>query len=355
MKKGIFIALGVTVFLAMALVVLLRSFDLNAHKPKLEAKASEVAGQPVRILGDARLGFRGLMPSLVLEQLRVGPERAPEATVGTVKAAVPLTALRALTAGRLPERLDLTLEKLTVKGRDLGDITAPVRFTGDNLRIDPLQADLPRGGELRAVIDYTARKLTATAEVKNIDYALIIPGASGGDIHGNLSLTGQGRTVDAILAELDGKVDLYGGSGTLSGDALTLWADDLLSAVLTGASEKTDVACMLLSGRIRNGVLVPSQALLDTARVQVKAKGQVDLRRQTLNLVVTPAPKQTALLSLATPLRVKGPWDAPQVAADGRAVVEKVGGMLLGAVAPPAALLPFVKKGAGDSPCGGKS
>lgn len=352
-KKILLGALGVLAVLVTVVGVVLSRVDLNKMKPKIEAQASEAAGKPVRILGDIGWGLDWLVPSVVLQNVQVGAANAPDGSVGEIKIRVPLTALLAGEGpgGHLPSRIYLTLKDLSLHGHKLGDFTAPVHLSGDNLSIDPLEGDLPQGGDLKATLDYTDRVLTAKAEVSDIDYALVMPGASGGAIKGQMSLQGRGDSVDSILRGLDGDVSLYGGAGKLEGDAITMWADDLLSTVLTGSSDATEISCVVVQGKIQNGVLKPSKAVLDTKRVQVSAKGAVDFGAQSLNLLLTPAPKETALLSLATPLRVSGPWSGPDVKPDGRGIAEKAAGMLLGAVAPPAALLGFMKQGSGENPC----
>lgn len=350
------LGLIVLVLLLALFAYIALTLDLNPYKPKIEQQASEAVGKPVRITGDLDWGLSWLRPSVVAHDVVVGPVEKPEATMGRLALTVPLSDLMngSMVKGDLPGRVDLALEKLAYAGQLIGDVTAPVRFGANGLSISPLTVDLPEDGQLVADVDYQGTQLTVTAKAQDVDYGLIIPGATGGDLGGTLELTGKGATIQAVLASLDGEIALRGGKGRLSGDAISLWASDLLSKVMTGTKKHTDVACLLLDGAIRNGVLTPSRAVLDTDDVLVTAKGRIDLVRQRLRLLVTPSPKDAALISLATPLNVEGAWDDPAVTPDKRAVLEKVGGLMLGAVAPPAALLAFGKTGDKSSPCADK-
>ena len=352
-KLAIKIAMVLVVLLIIGFVVLATMIDLNKYKPEIEKHATEAMGKPVRIMGDLDWSLSWLRPSVVLNEVIVGNEKNPETTLGQLSVAIPLSDLIGgnLSADELPGKINLALDDLVYAGQEIGDITAPVRFNGNGLSIKPLTVNLPHDGTIKADVDYQNNKLTVAAKADGIDYALIIPGASGGDLGGTLDLTSTGATIDDVLSGLDGKVALGGGKGQLSGDALSMWGSDLLSTILTGKKSHTDVTCLLLNGNIKNGVLTPSQAVLDTESVLVKAKGSIDLGSQRLKLLVTPSPKDPALISLATPVNVTGAWDNPSVTPDKRAVLEKVGSLMLGAVAPPVALLGFGSTGDKSSPC----
>ncbi len=354
-KLAVKIALVVGVLLVAGLIWLSIAVDLNAYKPQIEEQATAAMGKPVTVGGDINWGISWLRPSLDINDIRIGAGKTSATTVGRVSVVVPLLDLISggVAQWGIPAQMKLALEALVYEGQVIGDITAPVSYRGGNLSIDPLTVKLPHDGEISAVVHYQDNQLSVDAVIDDVDYALIIPGASGGDIGGTLKLQGRGTTVDAVLTGLNGEVALAGGKGKLSGDAISLWASDVLSKILTGTQSHTNVTCLLLDGSIRNGVLTPSQAVLDTESVLVRATGRIDLGRQRLQLLVTPSPKDPALLSLATPVNVTGAWDNPSVTPDKRAVLEKVGGLVLGAVAPPAALLAFGSTGDKSSPCKG--
>jgi hypothetical protein len=57
---------------------------------------------------------------------------------------------------------------------------------------------------------------------------------------------------------------------------------------------------------LRNGKLTDDQILLDTSRMRVNGKGQVDFGTEALRFRLAPRPKQPQFLSLATPVQVTG-------------------------------------------------
>ncbi|HEX3141691.1 MAG TPA: AsmA family protein, partial [Rhizobacter sp.] len=78
--------------------------------------------------------------------------------------------------------------------------------------------------------------------------------------------------------------------------------------------------------------------------------GSVSLKDESLDLRLVVAPKDFSLMSLRSPLRVKGPFKAPHVSVEKGPIATKVGAaVLLSLLNPLAALIPFIDPGSGDS------
>ncbi|HTP97530.1 MAG TPA: AsmA family protein, partial [Burkholderiales bacterium] len=94
---------------------------------------------------------------------------------------------------------------------------------------------------------------------------------------------------------------------------------------------------------------------VDTSDSNISGSGSVNLRDETLDLTLTPLPKNPSVLSLRAPLHLTGSFAAPDIGVDKPTVALRAGGaLLLGAFNPLAALLPLIEPGPGrDSDCAG--
>jgi len=57
---------------------------------------------------------------------------------------------------------------------------------------------------------------------------------------------------------------------------------------------------------MQDGNLTPDVFVIDTTRMRICGKGEVDFNTQKLKLEVAPAPKKPEFFSLATPINVQG-------------------------------------------------
>jgi uncharacterized protein involved in outer membrane biogenesis len=86
----------------------------------------------------------------------------------------------------------------------------------------------------------------------------------------------------------------------------------------------------------------------DTTDTVIYGEGQVSLADESLDLTLKPQPKDRSILSLRAPLRVDGSFKDPEFHPDlGRITLRGVAAAVLGALAPPAALLAVYESGPG--------
>ncbi|HVI52696.1 MAG TPA: AsmA family protein [Candidatus Sulfotelmatobacter sp.] len=176
----------------------------------------------------------------------------------------------------------------------------------------------------------------------------------GGSSDLRLRLSGTGATPHAIMARASGESLLVTGKGRVEGvyaDALAL---DLLKQLAPWVQEKdTEMQCLVSRFIITDGLAKSDALLFDTTRMTVAGQGSVNLGSETLDLTLSPKPKETSLLSLSVPVDVQGtltqPVLSPNKGAIVKGVVGAVGGLALG---PLGALVPLVSSGTGSAnPC----
>ena len=226
--------------------------------------------------------------------------------------------------------------------------TAALKFAGLDI------AGWVRGLRTPAGVDSGASKSTAASSLKRErQAALQAPKAPAqayltGLLDAQLNLSGQGRSVAEIFATLHGDTRLVVRDGTFSHlltEAMGLDLAQALGVALRG-DRSLPLRCARLDAVVRQGVLVPSVAVLDNADSTLRLSGQVNLRDETLGLRIVVQPKDFSPLSLRSPVTVGGTLGAPVVGIDPRRLGTRAfAALALAAVAPAAALIPFLEAG----------
>ena len=169
-----------------------------------------------------------------------------------------------------------------------------------------------------------------------------------GLLDAQVKLSGQGRSVAEIMATLHGDTQVLVRDGTLSHlltEALGLDLAEALGVAIRG-DRSLPLRCARVDSQVQRGVLVPGFAVIDNADTTFRLSGQIDLRDETLALRLVAAPKDFSPLSLRSPVTISGTLSKPAVAIDARRLgVRAVAALALAAVAPVAALIPFVEAG----------
>jgi hypothetical protein len=67
--------------------------------------------------------------------------------------------------------------------------------------------------------------------------------------------------------------------------------------------------CMVARFDVENGVMKSNDTFLDSTDIIVRARGDIDLARRELELLVAPQAKVEKFLSVKTPIMVSGPFN----------------------------------------------
>ncbi|MEF7614609.1 AsmA family protein [Aquincola sp. MAHUQ-54] len=334
-----------------------------------------------------RLALEDLAPS-------VGADGAPSAPPPNTRNGGPrvipdrafdLPSLRAMDADVQVALDELDLNTTAVE--PLRPLAGRVRLDGGVLRIEALQARTAGGSiEGSTGLDSNAKPPRWTADLRwrGVDLAGWLRGArkdnaevtarsgagklqrerqaarSGdapvkayvtGELQGELKLSGAGTSTAQLLGSLDGQARAVVRDGTLSHlvvEAMGIDVAQALGMVIKG-DESLPLNCAVVAVEARNGVVTPKVAVFDTTDSTLAVSGQVDLRNELLDLRGNVRPKDFSFLSLRTPLRVTGSFNAPNVGVEPGPIAARVaaGAALAVAVGPLAALLPLLDPGSG--------
>lgn len=328
------------------------SLLLNYYlKDGFEMYASGMLRMPVQIHGGIRLGKDLMKPSMVLTDIVAGLDRqsAPLA-VKKLELGLPWQKIDP----EKPENLETLsffarVSGLQVEGKDYGSYEIPIRMLKDgNYEIKGMVGRINEatfGGELVRL----GGLMEGKAEAEGLDYSHFMHGAKGGRLkmRTNLSAKAEDRLVD-MISSLKGTLTIAGGEGVMEDNGLTFWAGDLVKSLFSPSEKETRIKCAVADFTIDDGVAVARTFIIDTEKVTIFGRGSIDFARQHIDMVITPKPRMPALLSLATPIVIEGPFNAVTTRPDPAGVAAKVGGALLGILAPQgAALLPFLQTGKG--------
>ncbi len=138
---------------------------------------------------------------------------------------------------------------------------------------------------------------------------------SAGAVKGHVDLKGQGDSVAKILASSSGsiKVTMEGGDISNLLDAkLGLNGGKVLRLLITGDRDiginSAEAAFDFEKGRGSSKTI-----LLDTTQTHTEGAGIIDLRDETVDVLLTPHPKKRGIFFLHSSIRVQGPIRQPKI------------------------------------------
>jgi AsmA family protein len=221
-----------------------------------------------------------------------------------------------------------------------GDVDASMRFDGQSAPIKGKMQLTARGMQLNHI-------LPAVEALK----------ATLGQANGEVTLTGTGNSVGALLGAADGEVKLLLNDGTISKALLETAGLNLPNIVATKIFGDKQVAidCAAADLVATGGVYNAQLFVIDTDVARIDVTGNLDLGKEKLDLTAHPDSKNLRFLSLRSPIHVRGTFSDPDISIDkGVLLARGAGAIGLAIVATPiAALLPLTATSNGDTsnPC----
>lgn len=162
-----------------------------------------------------------------------------------------------------------------------------------------------------------------------------------GEINGDLKLAGHGNSIAQVLGTSNGEVQLLIDEGVINKSLLEIAGLNVLNYVLTKlfGDEPVRIHCAAADLVAKDGVLTPRLFSIDTDDAEITVDGSIDLGTEKLDLTVHPQAKRLRLLSLRSPLHVRGTLSKPDVGVNkGPLLIRGVAAAALATLAPEAAL-----------------
>lgn len=232
----------------------------------------------------------------------------------------------------------------------ISDLSTHVLMKDGVLKLDPLALSAA-GGDLKASITLDGRKDPlhgeATLSLRHLKLSKLFPAVelmrtSLGQINGDAALAGDGNSVARLLGTSDGEVKLLIDNGAVSKLLLEEAGLNIGNIIITKlAGDKPEkINCAAADLIAKDGIWRPRLFFVDTETMRIDVDGSIDLKDETLDLVMHPHSKGIRILSLRSPLYLRGTLKHPDAGVEkGPLLARGVGAAVLGVVAAPAAAL----------------
>lgn len=248
----------------------------------------------------------------------------------------------------------------------LSDLSTHLQLDNGVILMDPLRFGVA-GGNLNATLRLDGGKNPMQGRVdmhaRKFQLQQLLPNVASmkrslGQMNGDAKLTGSGNSVADLLATSSGELRMVVNNGVISRglmEILGLNVGNYLVAKLFG-DDVVGINCAAADVGIRNGVAAPRLFVFDTENAIINISGNANLASERLDLSIDPESKGMRVLTLRSPLYVKGTFKNPDAGVKaGPLIARGAAAVALGVVlTPAAALLALVSpsEGGDENQCG---
>jgi uncharacterized protein involved in outer membrane biogenesis len=259
----------------------------------------------------------------------------------------------------------------------INDLTFNMVLDEGHLMVERLEATMG-GGTLDAQIDLNVQgkdaALQAELQINQLDLdrmlkKLGLEDVAEGEVDIQVDVEGQGNSVAAIMADLNGKSSLIIGQGQIYnkyihvlGSIFSPTLPQLLNPFLE-ATEYTQTNCIVSGFAVKDGLARSTALMFDSEDMTVLSKGEVNFTTEELDFSIKPVPKEGArkkkikrsisLSTLAKQFRLSGTLANPSIEVDSRRASKTFGKGVGAALVGPAAVIAvlFTSKTGEKAPC----
>ena len=251
--------------------------------------------------------------------------------------------------GAVDAKVTFRATRIEAPGAVLSDVAADLALAGGRLDIKPARLKYA-GGTVGAEVALETAGKTPTVAVRfdalGLDLAALVkdagrPGLITGKLDVGGDVQGQGNSVRAIMAALDGKLAVTMNEGRLQDELFDLASADLLKLISPFGSREKGIGINCLVGRydVKRGNLRSLVTFFDTTRASVRGNGGASLADETLDFTLVPHAKEASVMALMVPIRIDGRFAAPSVYPDPGGVAKSAVGVVAGVALGPIGMI----------------
>jgi len=275
-------------------------------------------------------------------QPAAGARKQPAAAGSTEDKVFPGTPLKADALLLVDATAQLKAARILTPRLAFDDFLVDLALKDGVLNVKQLKAGGEKGGKLTATMKMAAQKSGAKLNLKldieeldlgNMAKNLGAADAVAGRLNMELDLHGQGDSVAALMAGLNGSTKVLVSEGRINNRYADLIGGDLRASInelFNPLAEKKEFAtlnCLVNQFDIEDGLAQSRILVIDTNRMTVIGDGDIDLKTEQLDLGVVPDPKEglgasnvatvnISLSEFAKPFRLKGTLAHPSLGID---------------------------------------
>jgi len=240
------------------------------------------------------------------------------------------------------------------------DLYTHVVLTDGVLSLEPLRFGVA-GGKLDAQISLNGHaeplegraKLTARGfKLKQLFPTFEPMKTSFGELNGDADITGRGNSVAKLLATSNGNLKMLINDGAISRELMELAGLNVGNYVVGKifGDKEVKINCAAADFDIKTGLATIRLFVFDTENAIIYIDGTANLATEQLDLTISPESKGWRLISLRSPLYVRGKFIKPDAGVKPVPLLLRGAGMVaLGVIAAPAAgLLALIAPSGGE-------
>jgi hypothetical protein len=218
--------------------------------------------------------------------------------------------------------LNLKVGKIEMSNYTIENVTARVQMLDGRLAIEPMTFSYA-GGESKLNLLFDAKQTPPrfSIDVRSMDLSSsLLLGVFGqqdvlnGSLTIDLKLEGHGANARDIVHTLSGRVGVALKNGELVGHDLNLLSPNVANWLISlPQAARTTLNCVLAQFVVRDGLAESEAILIVTPQLNIVGKGKIDLRAETLDLMLSPQRSMSVLPGFSKPVRIHGPILDPAV------------------------------------------
>jgi uncharacterized protein involved in outer membrane biogenesis len=220
---------------------------------------------------------------------------------------------------KLDADIHVEARRVTSGADELGSGNLTVTLKDGRLAVEPLRIDTLGGGIQMGFSLHPGEQnfiMTVDASIDHFDYGIMARLVdSETDMSGVMSLDIEFNSTApdsaAIMANATGHFDFALFPGSFSAEVFDLWAVNMISEIATEVDkdEESAVNCIVVRLGLESGRMQERVIFMDTTRMSVAGKVDVDFNTRTIDILAAPKAKKAEFFSLATPVKVQGSFE----------------------------------------------
>ncbi len=149
-----------------------------------------------------------------------------------------------------------------------------------------------------------------------------------------VNVHGSGDSVAALFGSLDGDVALAASRGEIPTSFVSRLVSNLPRLIMPWAHppNRVEIECAVAEFTVAQGVARTQTLMFNTSQLTLSGQGQIDLGRETLDVLLAPRPRDSKLLTLATDITLSGPISNPRASPTPIGLVTSAARLALGPV-----------------------
>ncbi len=217
----------------------------------------------------------------------------------------------------------------------LGSGRLEAKLENGRADIGPIVVDVPGGSaKLRLGYEPTEQdvKVDLHIDIDKFDYGVLARRVKPeSDLHGAFSVKmdvdSRARYLSEILRHGSGRIEFAVWPQNMQAGIFDLWAVNVLVALVPAVDpgKASKINCAIGRFDLSDGKLVDRMIIMDTSRMRVTGKGKANFTEENFDLHMSPQAKTAQFLSLATPIRVSGPFNDFKIGVSAGDIIGTVG------------------------------